>query len=168
LVICNSPLFITWTKKSERNKNEYDLRGCIGSFQELDLHSGLKEYALISALQDSRFSPISLNEIEHLKVSVSLLVEFEEANGWNDWEIGKHGIRIHFTPSDGGRAFSATYLPEVAAEQRWDHRESIVSLVKKSGYRGKVTEKLLSRIRIVRYQSSKHSISYEEYVSICT
>lgn len=49
------------------------LRGCIGTFSELNLHSGLKEYALTSALKDTRFDPISREELPKLTVSVSIL-----------------------------------------------------------------------------------------------
>lgn len=63
-----SPLFVTW--KIGRDQR---LRGCIGTFSELNLHSGLKEYALTSALKDSRFDPISRDELPRLTVSVSIL-----------------------------------------------------------------------------------------------
>lgn len=38
------PLFVTWTT-SKRYIDE--LRGCIGSFEALSLHAGLKDYALV-------------------------------------------------------------------------------------------------------------------------
>jgi AMMECR1 domain-containing protein len=47
------PLFVTWYKGKD-----LDLRGCIGTFSPLSLHDGLKEYALTSALRDTRFNPI--------------------------------------------------------------------------------------------------------------
>jgi hypothetical protein len=39
----------------------------------MNLHSGLKEYALTSALKDSRFDPITREELPKLTVSVSIL-----------------------------------------------------------------------------------------------
>lgn len=42
------------------------------SFQ-LNLHMGLREYSLTSALKDSRFDPISREELPRLNVSVSIL-----------------------------------------------------------------------------------------------
>lgn len=48
------PLFVTWY-----TGHQLDLRGCIGCFSPLSLHDGLKEYALTSALRDTRFNPIS-------------------------------------------------------------------------------------------------------------
>ena len=38
---CCSPLFVTW--KIGRDKR---LRGCIGTFSAMNLHSGLREYTL--------------------------------------------------------------------------------------------------------------------------
>src|SRR5574343_156896 len=64
-----SPLFVTWTIGEDK-----DLRGCIGTFDRSSaIGSLVPRYALISALQDTRFSPITLPEVKHLSVSVSLL-----------------------------------------------------------------------------------------------
>ena len=71
-----------------------------------------------SAFKDSRFNPITIEELSKLHCSVSILTKFEEANDHLDWEIGIHGIRIEFH-SDRGSRRTATYLPEVATEQGW-------------------------------------------------
>ena len=91
-----SPLFVTWKILREQ---EYVLRGCIGNFSPMELESGLREYALVSALKDSRFDPISMNEIHKLQVGISLLTDFEVCTH-NDWEIGVHGIWIDFMRED--------------------------------------------------------------------
>lgn len=107
-----SPLFVSW-KIGRDNR----LRGCIGTFSPLNLHSGLKEYSLTSAFKDSRFDPISKSEFPRLTVSVSLLQGFEEAQGgYLDWTLGVHGIRIEFK-NERGSTKTATYLPQVAPEQ---------------------------------------------------
>lgn len=147
-----SPLFVTWTIGREKR-----LRGCIGTFSEvsrkntlilmwvqfnniiyfqLNLHTGLREYALTSGLKDSRFDPISREELPRLNVSVSILQVisfvyleksfkillnpffqgFEEARGHLDWTLGVHGIRIEFNNERGSKR-NATYLPSVATEQ---------------------------------------------------
>jgi AMMECR1 domain-containing protein len=72
-------------------------------------------------VEDTRFSPISAEELSRLHVSVSILRHFEESGGYLDWEIGIHGIRIEFL-NDHGYKRTATYLPEVAPEQGiWLH-----------------------------------------------
>ncbi|XP_023818622.1 AMME syndrome candidate gene 1 protein isoform X2 [Oryzias latipes] len=75
------PLFVTW--KIGRDKR---LRGCIGTFSAMNLHSGLREYTLTSALKDSRFPPMTRDELPRLFCSVSLLTNFEDVGDYLDWE----------------------------------------------------------------------------------
>jgi len=85
------PLFVTWKVGKEKK-----LRGCIGTFNSTSLQQGLREYAITSAFKDSRFEPIAADEFSRLHCSVSLLMDFEPADHYLDWEIGTHGIRIEF------------------------------------------------------------------------
>merc|ERR1712179_221113 len=68
----NYPLFVTWKIGKDQK-----LRGCIGTFNEMQLHQGLREYAVTSAMKDSRFSPVSREEFPSLHVSVSILCHFD-------------------------------------------------------------------------------------------
>lgn len=97
-----------------------------------------------------------------LRVSVSLLVNFERARSWEDWVVGIHGIRIRFKASR--KVFSATYLPEVAREQGWTKLEALESLIRKAGFSGRIDDALLGKVSLERYQSSKYSLSYQQYV----
>ncbi|KAG8178221.1 hypothetical protein JTE90_025105 [Oedothorax gibbosus] len=151
------PLFVTWKTGNDRR-----LRGCIGTFNSMNLHSGLREYAITSAFKDSRFSPITREELGKLHVSVSILRHFEDGEDYMDWEIGTHGIRIEFTTEKGSKR-TATYLPEVASEQGWDHIKTIDSLLRKGGYKGTITSDVRKGIRLTRYQSEKLTVSYPEY-----
>lgn len=151
------PLFVTW--KIGRDKR---LRGCIGTFTALQLHSGLREYAITSALKDSRFPPITGDEFPRLTVSVSILQGFEEARGYLDWTIGVHGIRIEFLNERGSKR-TATYLPQVASEQGWDETQTIDSLLRKGGYRAAITPELRRSIKLTRYRSEEVQMSYNEY-----
>ena len=81
-----------------------------------DGRSAVHKFTLAnSAFRDRRFSPIAKDELPLLRVSISLLTNFEDAANVWDWEIGVHGIRIQW--SEGGTTYSATYLPQVAPEQ---------------------------------------------------
>jgi AMME syndrome candidate gene 1 protein len=151
------PLFVTWNVVSG---SDLRLRGCIGNFSPLQLHSGLKNYAKISAFKDSRFPPIERHEFERLQCSVSLLTEFEDGTDWQDWKVGTHGIRIRL---ETDQVYSATYLPEVAEKQQWTHQETIDSLLRKSGFRDRITSTTRDSIELVRYQSSKSHATYREY-----
>uniref|UniRef100_A0A5K3F5B3 AMMECR1 domain-containing protein n=1 Tax=Mesocestoides corti TaxID=53468 RepID=A0A5K3F5B3_MESCO len=151
------PLFVTWTYGKDQR-----LRGCIGTFKAMNLHSGLREYALNSAMRDSRFSPITQKEFPHLYCSVSLLTDFEEGADYKDWQVGVHGIRIEFVNERGSQR-SATYLPEVAVEQGWNHQETIDSLLRKGGYKSPINEAVRSSVRLTRYRSEKLQLHAGEY-----
>eukprot|EP00096_Caligus_rogercresseyi_P001880 TRINITY_DN1327_c0_g1_i2.p1 TRINITY_DN1327_c0_g1~~TRINITY_DN1327_c0_g1_i2.p1 ORF type:complete len:177 (-),score=30.81 TRINITY_DN1327_c0_g1_i2:1005-1535(-) len=159
--LSGSPLFVTWTI----GKNQ-ELRGCIGTFSEMELHNGLKEYAITSALKDSRFNPITRDELPRLQVCVSILCHFEDGTDYLDWEIGVHGIRIEFYNERGSKK-TATFLPEVAHKQGWDKIETIDHLLRKGGFKGSVTPEVRKSIQLVRYQSERVRVNYSDYLHHC-
>ncbi|KAG8036581.1 hypothetical protein G9C98_003903 [Cotesia typhae] len=153
------PIFVTWMIGKEMR-----LRGCIGTFNAMQLHSSLREYAVTSAFKDSRFNPITRDELPRLHVSVSILLHFEDGADYLDWELGVHGIFIEFYNEKGNKR-TATYLPSVAEEQGWDKIQTIDSLLHKGGYRGSVTPDLRRSLKLKRYQCEKITVSYQDYVS---
>ncbi|KAL2947370.1 hypothetical protein AAZX31_20G065400 [Glycine max] len=158
------PLFVTWKKVV--NGGDPRLRGCIGTLEARSLINGLKDYALTSALRDRRFPPIQANELPLLECTVSLLTDYEAANHYLDWEhIEKHGIIIEFSDPVYNTRRSATYLPEVAANEGWTKTEAIDSLIRKAGYNGPITDELRMQIQLTRYQSTLFTMHYSEYVS---
>ncbi|KAJ7530421.1 hypothetical protein O6H91_14G003500 [Diphasiastrum complanatum] len=156
------PLFVTWKKVT--NAGDPRLRGCIGTLEARYLFSGFKDYAISSALHDRRFPPIQSREVPCLECTVSLLTDYEHASSYLDWEIGKHGMILEFTDPNNSRC-SATYLPEVAAQEGWTKVETIDSLVRKTGYMGPITESLRRRFHITRYQSSLYTMHYCDYIA---
>uniref|UniRef100_A0A0C9S2N1 TSA: Wollemia nobilis Ref_Wollemi_Transcript_18842_1296 transcribed RNA sequence n=1 Tax=Wollemia nobilis TaxID=56998 RepID=A0A0C9S2N1_9CONI len=156
------PLFVTWKKVI--NGGEPRLRGCIGTLVAQGLVNGFKDYALTSALHDRRFPPIQAKELPQLECTVSILTDYESAANYLDWEVGKHGMILDFTDPDN-KSRSATYLPEVAAQEGWTKIETIDSLMRKSGYNGPITESLRKRVHITRYQSTLYTMHYSEYVT---
>ncbi|KAF7820438.1 AMMECR 1 family protein [Senna tora] len=157
------PLFVTW--KKVLNGEEPRLRGCIGSLEARRLITGFRDYALNSALRDRRFSPIQAKELPYLQCTVSILTDYEAANDYLDWEVGKHGIIIEFVDPDHNTRRSATYLPEVAAHEGWTITEAIDSLIRKAGYNGRITESLRKQLQLTRYQSTLFTMHYSDYVS---
>jgi len=129
---------------------------------------GLRDYALTSALRDSRFDPIGAHEVKLLRCDVSLLTNFEATKGVHDWEVGTHGITIQFMCPTSQKRYSATFLPEVAMEQGWDHQKTLRELIYKSGYRGDIKRIQGEIIQVTRYQSSKCSLTYPEYIQLRT
>ncbi|KAH7048825.1 ammecr1 protein [Linnemannia elongata] len=157
------PLFVTWSTSEDGTTRDLRLRGCIGNFSAMPLHSGLKEYALTSAFKDGRFPPIDRKELSSLVCGVSLLVDFEDGDDYLDWEVGRHGIWIEFKDTRG-RKKTATYLPEVAKEQGWTKEKAIESLLRKGGYREAISQEFLDSVILTRYQSRKGQVTYQDYV----
>ncbi|CAF2060737.1 unnamed protein product [Rotaria magnacalcarata] len=151
------PLFVTWLIGSEQK-----LRGCIGTFTPIDLAQGLREYAITSATNDSRFSPISRDEYPLLSCAVSILTHFEPCSSYMDWDVGIHGIRIEYFNERGAKR-SATYLPEVAHENGWNHIQTIDSLLRKGGYRAPITSDIRKSVHVTRYKSEKLTLHYNDY-----
>jgi uncharacterized protein (TIGR00296 family) len=155
LASCRSPLFVTWTKSGT-------LRGCIGTFSPQSLIKGLRDFAVMSAVRDRRFSPVQRSEVEQLMCEVSLLHSFERCRDPLDWEVGRHGT--NFTM---GR-YAATFLPDVASSQGWTKQQTLEHLARKSGLQRQLTQSDYSQIELERYQSSYFSVSWTEYQDFVT
>ncbi|KAJ2457993.1 hypothetical protein GGF42_002348 [Coemansia sp. RSA 2424] len=156
------PLFVTWSKVV-RGKER--LRGCIGNFSAMPLDTGLREYALTSAFDDTRFQPITQSELPKLTCSVSLLTDFEDAEDYLDWDVGTHGVWIEFR-NEWGRKETATFLPDIAKEQGWTKVKTIDQLLRKGGYELAITPEMRQSIKLTRYQSQKAHLSYGEYMDM--
>lgn len=157
-----SPLFVSWDRDSTTT-GKTRLRGCLGTLEPRWIQTALKDYALRSALSDRRFSPIQWEEVPLLSCTVSLLRYFERADTWEDWDIGKHGLVVKFLDPVEKCQRTATFLPHIAAEQRWSKRETLEQLIKKAGYNRCISDELQDSIELTRYQSSTAIMSYNEY-----
>ncbi|SMN20530.1 similar to Saccharomyces cerevisiae YOR289W Putative protein of unknown function [Maudiozyma saulgeensis] len=168
-------LFVTW-KKKPRGKDEYQLRGCIGTFSKLPLDEGIQRFALVSALEDTRFHPISENDLTRLKCYCNVLQNFEtiydnkkriKENDIFNWTIGKHGIELRFKDPHGSKIRSATFLPDVMTEQGWDKSETFKNLLEKAGCLSNIDEIMEHYdqyfVDVVRYEGNKSSITYKEF-----
>ncbi|CAK7229902.1 hypothetical protein SCUCBS95973_007388 [Sporothrix curviconia] len=172
-----TPLFVTWNTVEDSvqdldladgdlddsdDDTEHVLRGCIGTFDSIPLEEGLATYALTAALEDTRFAPIARRELRHLEVAITLLTDFEPARGGaEDWEIGKHGLRISFVHN--GFQYGSTYLPDVAVEQGWTKEQTVLNLMRKAGWTGRRDAWRKVNLRIVRYQGRKKSLTYRKF-----
>jgi AMMECR1 domain-containing protein len=81
------------------------------------------------------------------------------------WTLGTHGIHITFQSPNGHRKFKATYLPEIAIAQGWTKEETLVSLVKKSGYRGRVEmdSPIWKEMKVEVYESLKGKKDWKDW-----
>jgi len=100
------------------------LRGCIGYPEPIKpLVNSVIEVAISAAVNDPRFSPVSITELDDLDFEVSVLtkpelIEVEKPEEYMDKiEIGKDGLIIERGPYRG------LLLPQVAVEWEWNIEE---------------------------------------------
>ncbi|MFQ6091693.1 MAG: AmmeMemoRadiSam system protein B [bacterium] len=115
-------VFVTITKHGR-------LRGCIGYHgNDVPLYKLVPDRAIAAAVKDSRFPPLSPNELDEIKIKVSVyLTNVYRIKGLDEFELGKQGIILR----KGGRG--ATYLPEVPVEAGWTKEEEMEHLCRKAG-----------------------------------
>jgi AmmeMemoRadiSam system protein A len=109
------------------------LRGCIGTIEPVhSLFEGVKDNALNSAFQDSRFSPVKASELPDIKIEISVLT-LPQHLAYTDAEDlraklkpGVHGVIL----SKGFRR--ATFLPQVW-EQLPNTDDFLAHLCRKAG-----------------------------------
>jgi len=97
---------------------------------------------------------------------VSLLHSFEPGASWDDWEIGVHGVTIEFTDPTTSVRRSATFLPEVAAHEKWDKAQTLEHLTRKAGCLSGASKAIKKAIKLTRYRSSTCTLSYDEYKAL--
>jgi len=155
------PLFVGW-KKGKNGGGAHKLRGCKGTHGYLPLNEGLKQYAILSAFEDTRFSQIREEELPRLTCSVSLLHGFEKVSDCYDWEVGIHGIRIDFYDNENVQR-SATFLPHVASQFGYTQKQTIERLVEKAGTDDRVDKKYAQRIKTTRFQASLCDVAHDDW-----
>lgn len=96
------------------NKNEI-LRGYNGKFNaDYELYKVVHDVAILAALQDNRFPPINLEELNEIDISISVLGTFRKVIDINDIELGIHGIYM----IKNGR--KGSFLPQLAIDNDWN------------------------------------------------
>lgn len=141
--LLDEPLSISGTLKSKFLKKQGvfvtlkkagSLRGCIGFVEPFfPLHDAVVEAAKSAAFKDPRFDALTKEELDFIKIEVSLLSEpsLIVVRNYSDYldkiKIGKHGLIIR---SPKGR--SGLLLPQVPVEQKWDVMEYLEVLCEKA------------------------------------
>ncbi len=95
-------------------KIDGSLRGCIGRFVSSDpLYEAVRASAISSAFEDPRFSHLTKDEFDKVKMEITVLGPLKKINNINEIKLGKHGIYIKKDFKSG------TMLPQVATENGW-------------------------------------------------
>ncbi len=143
----NAAVFVTiHTKPYE------ELRGCIGTLKaHRPLYKDIIFNAQAAALHDTRFKPLTLNELPHIKVEVALLNEPQPLTYQSIKDL-KAKIK---TRTDGVilqyKGYQATYLPQV-----WEELPTFDAFFKSLCLKAKLTESCLTlHPNISTYQVTK-------------
>jgi AmmeMemoRadiSam system protein A len=90
-----------------------ELRGCVGFVMPVaSLYRAVAETAQAAAFDDTRFPPLTREELPEIEISLSVLSPLRPIRP-EEIEVGRHGLLI----SLGGRR--GLLLPQVAVEHAW-------------------------------------------------
>lgn len=104
------------------------LRGCIGYVDPIKpLTEAIAHCAAAAATGDPRFPPVTLEELTHLEIEISVLSPLRRIADPSEVEVGTHGLYI----SQAGR--HGLLLPQVASDLRWDRETFLRQTCLKAG-----------------------------------
>ena len=119
-----------------------NLRGCIGyMIGQKPLYDTVVEVARQSAFADPRFPQLTKEELEKVKIEISVLSHFTPIDSYDEIEVGKHGLLL----DEGGRA---VLLPQVATEHNYDRAQFLTSLCHKAGLYGEYWKERVLKLKV--------------------
>ena len=108
--------FVTLNKHGE-------LRGCIGNLSASEpLYLTVKDMAVEAAVDDPRFSALTLSELKDIEIEISVLSPLKRVDSADKIELGKHGVLVRKGYQSG------VFLPQVATETGWSKEEFLNNL----------------------------------------
>ncbi len=100
-----------------RINGEKTLRGCIGTLAaQQPLVWTIHDMVRAAAVNDTRFTPVTLSELDAISIEISLLTPPRPIDTYKDIILGKHGVVLHKKNNAGIDVASALFLPQVARE----------------------------------------------------
>jgi len=132
-------LFVTLHKESR-------LRGCLGRTAPAhSLEHAVPEMTLATALEDTRFDPVSTSE-SGLEVEVSILSPLKRIARLEDSRVNQHGAVLK------AKGRMGILLPQVATERNWSADQFFHALATKTGVGPDVYSDPATRIYVFRAQ----------------
>lgn len=114
--------------------NSGGLRGCIGyPLPEKKLYQALEDAAIASAVEDPRFPPVRLEELNSMTFEVTVLtpptrIEVNEPQEFlSKIKVGQDGLIVKFGYNSG------LLLPQVPVEYGWNEKEFLEHTCEKAG-----------------------------------
>lgn len=109
-------------------KRGFKLRGCIGQIDAVEpLYKVVSKMALASAFNDPRFPSLTYDELEKVKIEISVLSPFKKVSSIEEIEVGRDGLFVCRGP------WSGLLLPQVATEYGWTREEFLQQTCLKAG-----------------------------------
>lgn len=111
------------TLRKGKSDDEESLRGCIGHIISKEpLYKTVRDMAIASSTQDPRFPPVTTDELEDIKIEISVLSIPKLIKDIKEFELGKHGVIVRKGFNQG------LFLPQVATETGWSREEFLSNL----------------------------------------
>lgn len=105
-----------------------ELRGCIGYMREdLPLCEVVGSMAIQSAFNDTRFYPLSLDELSKTEIEISVLTPYKLISNADEIILGRDGVVVRKNNRQ------AVFLPQVATEMNWNKEQLLENLCRKAG-----------------------------------
>ena len=103
------------------------LRGCIGHVVGVaPLWRAVRDNAVAAAFEDPRFPPLTLDELPHVRIEISVLTPLCTSAA-EDVVVGYHGVLVERGASRG------LLLPQVPVEFGWDRETFLDHTCRKAG-----------------------------------
>jgi AmmeMemoRadiSam system protein B/AmmeMemoRadiSam system protein A len=120
-------VFVTLYKKNALT-SEKQLRGCIGIIEpRMPLTAGIMAMTRSTALEDTRFQPVTADELPFITTEISILSEPYKIASYREIKLGTHGIILKLANHQ------ALFLPKVPLEFGWDLVTTLNQLSQKAG-----------------------------------
>ncbi|MFH1540510.1 MAG: AmmeMemoRadiSam system protein B [Elusimicrobiota bacterium] len=112
-ILNNSAVFVTLVQANSSGKKNHSLRGCIGTTEsKMPLYETVSQFAVASAINDRRFSPVTKGELKNIVIEISVLSPLKKISSVDEIIEGKHGVIVKKDFHSG------LFLPQV-----WEHPE---------------------------------------------
>jgi hypothetical protein len=127
-------VFVTLKKRSELHQAdaaapaETTLRGCVGQIGAYTpLYKIVPKTAIEAATADRRFPPLTVEELDEVRIEISILSPLRRVTDIQQIQVGTHGLVI----AQAGRR--GMLLPQVPVKYGWDRTEFLEHLCLKAG-----------------------------------
>lgn len=111
-----------------KRRMDGDLRGCIGRIEAREALGITVAQVAVAATRDRRFEPVSSEELEGIRIEVSVLTPPVPVAP-DGVEVGRHGLIVQRDGSSG------LLLPQVPVEHGWDRDTFLSETCRKAGLR---------------------------------